>query len=108
MHKTSEIFSFNGQNAMCKVDPDQDDYRYIVCTKNQDYWIPTLFVFEDNKLHIKQASYEEMTEPFKNIVVQFNEEKNKLTYIHLHPSLEEWKTLDLNTYFGEETVFLRK
>lgn len=108
MLKTSEVFSFNGENAMRKVDINQDDYEYFVCSKADEYWIPMILEFQNKQLIIKRPLFEEMENPFANIVVQFNEEKNNLNYIHLHPSLEEWNQLDLNQYFGESKVFLRR
>jgi hypothetical protein len=108
MHKTSEIFSFNGENAMRKVDVNQDNYDYIVCFKENTYWIPMILSFQGDKLSIKRPLFEEIDAPFENVVVKFHENKNQLTFVHLNPSLEEWNTLDLSTYFGEDTIFLRK
>lgn len=107
MLKTSEIFSFNGKNGMRKIDENQDDYQYFVCSETNGYWVPMILVFEGNKLTIKRPLFEELENPFQNIVVQFNEEKNNLIYIHLHPTPEEWKQIDLTKYFGADQVFVR-
>jgi hypothetical protein len=108
MVKSSEIFSFNGDNSMRKLDENQDDYSYFICSKENSYWLPMILRFQDDKLSIERPLFEDMKNPFENIVVKFHEKKNQLTFVHLNPSLEEWKTIDMSTYFGDKQDFIQK
>lgn len=108
MVKKSELFSFNGSSTMRKVNVEQNNYDYLISFQEKGYWIPMILSFEEDRIVLKRAVFEELEDPFSNIVVRFHEEKNGLMYIHLHPSLDEWESLPLNDYFKAEQTFMKK
>ena len=108
MRKTTELFSFNGINTLRKWDTDKLEHNYILCYPENGYWLPMLFSFSGNKLIISNPSFDDVEAAFSIIIDKFTEEKEGVTRVHLHPNADEWKQIDLSTYFIHKTVYIRE
>lgn len=108
MRKTTELFSFNGKNTLRKANVESLTTDYILCYEENGYWLPMLLSFSGNKLIISNPSFDDVPEAFAGIIDRFTEKHETVTRIHLHPSNEEWSSIDLPSYFAHQTHYKLK
>jgi hypothetical protein len=106
--KTTEVFSFNGESSLRKSDSDKLDQTYILCYKENGYWVPLILRFTTSKLTLSSPSFDEVEEAFDEITDKFQEVEESITFVHLHPTADEWKKIDLQRYFKHKSVYIKQ
>lgn len=105
MTKTTELFSFNGDNTLRKWNESQNDYVYVLSYEENGYWLPLVLEFTDKGLIVYSPSFDEVPQAFDFVVDKFTEKRENAPRIHLHVNQSDWEKIDRKTYFSIATRY---